>query len=36
MSAEDARDILTEVGEQFVDLDDLEPDEEFDESEDAA
>jgi hypothetical protein len=36
MSADDARDILTEVGEQFVDLEDLELDEEFDEPEDAA
>jgi hypothetical protein len=35
MSADDARDILAEVSEQFVDLEDLELDEEFDEPEDA-
>jgi hypothetical protein len=36
MGADDARDILAEVGDQFVDLEELELDEEFDEPEDAA
>ena len=36
MSADDARDMLAEIGEQLVDLEDLDLDEEFDEPEDAA
>jgi hypothetical protein len=36
MGADDARDILAEVGDQFVDLEELELDEELDEPEDAS
>ena len=36
MSGNDAREILTEVGEQFLDPDELELDDELDEPEDAA
>jgi len=36
MSADDARDILAEVGEQLVDLEEIELDQAFDEPEDAA
>ena len=36
MSGNDAREILTGVGEQFLDPDELELDDELDEPEDAA
>ena len=36
MSGNDAREILTEVGEQFLDLDELELDDELDQPEDSA